>query len=78
MKTFWIVSIAGSIQFQHAAAQPKQDKPDLICSDDFETDLSNWVVEQGEGGTAEIVNGQFNHPFSSLSRGWRTSGASGT
>jgi hypothetical protein len=58
MKTFWIVLIAGSIQYQHATAQPKQDKPDLIYSDDFETDLSNWVIEQGEGGTAEIVNGQ--------------------
>jgi hypothetical protein len=58
IKTFWIVLLVGGLQFQFAIAQPKQDKLDLIYSDNFETDLSNWVIEQGPGGTAEIVNGQ--------------------
>lgn len=30
----------------------------MLYAEDFETDLLYWVVEQGEGGTAEIINGQ--------------------
>jgi len=58
MKPYWIIILAAGILSQTAIAQPTCDKDDILYSDNFEDDLSNWVVEQGEGGTAKIIDGQ--------------------
>lgn len=54
-----IILIAGLFLQQSANAQPAYDNPELIYSDNFDTDLTNWVVEIQEGGTAEIMDGEF-------------------
>ena len=58
MKSTWVLLIIAGLFCQPTEAQPGYDNLELIYSDNFDTDLSNWVIEQGEGGTAKIVDGQ--------------------
>ena len=58
MKICRYILIAVCFYARFAYGQPGNDNLELIYSDDFETDLSNWVIEQGQGGTAEIIDGK--------------------
>ena len=43
---------------EQALEQAKQMNLEILCQDDFEGDLSNWVVEQMPGGTVKVVDGK--------------------
>ena len=58
MRPFWTVLLIVGLLQRGAEAQPAYNTIELLYADDFDTDLSSWVIEQGEGGTAEIINGQ--------------------
>jgi lysophospholipase L1-like esterase len=43
---------------EQALKQTKQTTQEVLYQDDFEGDLSNWVVEQMPGGTVRVIDGK--------------------
>ena len=55
---FWMIFLICSLNAQLAEHPPGSDRLEILYEDGFDNDLSEWVIEQGEGGTAEIKEGQ--------------------
>lgn len=57
MKTLAVL-ISFSVSLLHLSPSRASDDTTLIAQDNFDKDLSQWVVEQMEGGSTQLIDGQ--------------------